>query len=59
MILIIWIFATAFAIYLMQRSAVRSEKQHERNKERFEQLLGQIKKSKSKTDFDSEEGETN
>ena len=58
MIIIIWLLATAFAIYMLQRNASRMEKQHERSKERFEKLLEQLKNSGDKSKENLEEKKT-
>ena len=47
MILIIWILAIGFAIYMLQRNVSRTEEQHQRSKERFERLLEQLRNKKS------------
>jgi len=57
MIIIIWIVAIGFAIYMMQRNLVRTEKNHERNRERFNRLLEQLKKPDSATKITPEKKE--
>jgi len=46
-ILIIAVIAIVFANYMLRREAARREEMHERRKERFSQLMGQLKKLES------------
>ena len=42
------LIAFCLAYYLNQKRKIRNEKLHERNREKFEQLLDQLKKSDKK-----------
>ena len=44
MILIIWLAAFEFAIYIMKWNAIRVEKEHKRRREKYWRLLEQLKK---------------
>ncbi len=59
MILIIWVVALAFAMYMMKRSAIRVEKEHQRRREKYLRLLEQLKKPGDghETNSENKEGE--
>jgi hypothetical protein len=57
MIIIIWLTALAFAIYMMKRNVIRTEKEHERRRERFNRLLEQLKKPTNESETNSEKKE--
>lgn len=55
MIILVWIVAIGFAVYMLQRNLARTERNHERSRERFNRLLEQLKNSKENTPADQEE----
>ena len=57
MLIILWLIAISFAIYLLKRNALRVEKEHERRRERFSRLMEQLKKSAGEVRPDSEKKE--
>lgn len=54
MILLVWIVAIGFAVYMLQRNLARTERNHERTRERFYRLLEQLKNSKENSPTDLE-----
>jgi len=57
MVLIVWLIALAFAIYMLKRDAIRTEKEHERRRERFNRLLEQLRKPTNESETNSEKKE--
>ncbi|TMI61580.1 MAG: hypothetical protein E6H07_18855 [Bacteroidetes bacterium] len=46
-VIIILLIAASFAYYMQQRLKIRREQEHERRMERFENLMGLLKKQNS------------